>query len=175
MKKLLVLIAMAVSGIGSAQDYFTFYIPTYTSHFVSYEHEPYHNGFLGSQGGQGGVIASYNREDGRGYRSFSLGVLQNSYGDLIGTVTTGKHYGDRFKVGYEYGITYGYGQSYNRNRKKVLDAGAEVRINPVYDYTMKTNLAPVITGVISYRVTDRIGVKALVNPLFINLGINIKL
>ena len=178
MKKMLYTALLLTTTLVQAQDYFSFYIPLHTTHYTSYQDEPYHDGYLGSQGGQGGVIASYNKEKYKGIKSYTIGISQNSFGDVVGVLSAGRHYGKRFKYGYEYGITYGYGKSYKRNYKRLIEADANMKtgfIADMWDFTRETSLGPIITGVVSYMITDNVGVKALINPVYVNLGLTFKI
>ncbi len=170
MKNTIIAIALLLSSFASAQDYFNFYIPTYTKHYSELDSNPYHNGFLGSEGGQGGLILSYNQERDYGVRSYSVGLMQNSYGDMINTWTFGRHFGNRLKFGVEGGVVFGYKKSYDR---AVETYG--YRPTELTGFVRETNVMPMVTGVVSYMVTEKVGIKALVSPMFVNVGLTIKL
>ena len=175
MTSLILIGALSQSTTGYSQEYWSVYVPLHTTHLSNYHNSGdkigYHEGVLGSQGGQGGLIVSYNipnRHD--TIKTHSIGFAQNSYGDLIGAITIGRVINVwKVRLGWEAGFTFGYAKSFQRERERL-----NIGLNKVTTWVINNRVAPIVTGTIAYDIYKGVGVKVLLNPLYANIGLNYK-
>ena len=166
--------ALLLGFMAQAQEpYFSVYVPLHTTHFVT-KHSlgtpiNFHDGYLGSQGGQGGIIASYNTYSKKGnIKTHTIGLAQNSYGDAIGILSIGRVKSLRgLRFGWEAGWTYGYGKSYKRDIATINGEGSYLS-----RFAIRNGFMPIVTGTVGYNITKRFGLKAIVNPIYVNVGLN---
>ena len=169
--------SIIIGGSCNAQNnYWNVYVPLHTTHFNP-THEfgtpiGYHEGFLGSEGGQGGAIVSYNEVKSKKYTSsYTVGAAQNSYGDLIGMITKGYIFNNNLiDVGIEMGFVTGYAKSFKREKERV---GLEDEL--LFELAEKIKVLPFVTMTLNKQITKQIGIKALLNPIYVNFGINIRI
>ena len=166
--------ALLLGFMAQAQEpYFSVYVPLHTTHLeTKHSHgEPigFHNGFLGSQGGQGGLLISYNTHTSKEtIKTHTVGIAQNSYGDAIGILSIGRVKSLRgLRFGWEAGITTGYAKSFKREVNRI-----GVKNDLISEFATKYKVLPIVTGTVGYNITKRFGLKAIVNPIYVNVGLN---
>ena len=176
MKKLTLLIILVSSMVKAQHEtYWNIFIPLHTTHWSPFHSQGtpigFHEGFLGSQGGQGGAIVSYNiiYDEPTVISTYTLGIAQNSFGDTIAVATKGVVYNIKpVRFGLETGFASGYDKSFKRESRRV-----DLKDSFYYTFADKYKVIPIVTATAAINITNRFGVKALINPSYINLGLNI--
>ena len=174
----IIALLISLTNLNAQDNYWSVYVPLHTTHFSKLYDDNYgglrqligfHEGYLGSEGGQGGLLVSYNKYTKKGnLKTNTIGITQNSFGDVIGLISIGrvKNF-KKWRLGIEVGLTYGYGHSFEFEQRT-----KNLRSRSITDFAIETNFYPVATSTIAFNITKRFGLKFLVNHIFINAGIN---
>ncbi len=148
---------------------FTFYIPTYTKHFV--ESKRYDVSSTGSQGGDRGLIVSYSKKK----THYSIGYMKNSYGDwsklaMFGYTLT-QNRSNQLTINI--GIADNYAGAYSQ------EVNMKVYKNIFPEFMINNNILGVLA--LSYKkdifkvVNSNIGLQLNVSPIYVNAGVFVKL
>ena len=163
MRIILLLITVTVSAQG--WDGTHVYFPQYTKHFNS--NPLYASEQLGSEGGSKGFLLT---RSGNGAH-FTLGFMQNSYGEFSHYLTAGFNLNEtkRSQLSLHFGFADNYSKVYwDRETSDLL-----------YKYLPRqmadNSIVPIMTLVYKFKITKRIGVHTNISPIFVNTGIFVQI
>lgn len=141
------------------------YAPQYTKHFTP--HKLYAIQANGSEGGSEGFLITRSSKG----MHFTMGIMQNSYGDFskYGMFGLSIKETNKMQLTAHIGIADNYNKAYwDRSLRKAL-------YKALPDTLADEGFIPIATITAKYRITKHVGVQANISPSFVNTGIYVQL
>lgn len=162
---ILFLLALSYTANAQSWDGTHIYAPQYTKHYTHSKRYAIQKN--GSEGGSEGFLITRSSKG----MHFTMGIMQNSYGDFSKYSMFGVTLkeGSKAQLSAHIGIADNYNKAYcSRKSSKLLykylgDTMANERYMPLVSLTYK------------HRITKRVGIQVNISPMFVNSGIYVKL
>ena len=141
------------------------YAPQYTKHYAP--NKMYDVKENGSEGGSEGFLITRSSKG----LHFTLGVMENSYGDF----STYGMFGVSIKETKSFQISAHVGFANNYNKAYYSRSNAKRLYKHLPQSMARMSMMPLATATVKVRITNRIGVQANISPSFINTGVYVQL
>ena len=141
------------------------YAPQYTKHYAP--NRMYAVQANGSEGGSEGFLITRSSKG----MHFTMGIMQNSYGDFSKYAMFGLSIkeGNKGQLSAHAGIADNYGKAYCNWRN------AETLHKYLGETMARERYMPLVSLTYKHRITKRVGIQVNVSPMFVNTGLYVQL
>ena len=164
---LIFLCAMLVGTQANAQswDGTHIYAPQYTKHYKASKRYAVQKN--GSEGGSEGFLITRSSKG----LHFTMGIMQNSYGDFSKYST----FGVTLKECNKAQISAHVGLADNYNKAYYSQKNSRLLYKHIGETMASESFMPILSLTYKHRITKNMGVQVNISPMFVNTGIYVQL
>ncbi len=162
---LLFLLMLGYTANAQSWDGTHIYAPQYTKHYAP--NRMYAVQANGSEGGSEGFLITRSSKG----MHFTMGIMQNSYGDFSKYAMFGLTIkeGNKGQLSAHVGIADNYSKAY------YFKKNSDLLYKYLGDTMASESFMPLVSLTYKHRITKHVGVQVNVSPMFVNTGLYVQL